>query len=624
MCGIAGIVHADASRPIDEDALRRMIDAVRHRGPDATRTEARPGVGLAHARLRVIDPEGGAQPMTRGGRTIVYNGEVYNFNELRDRLGALGHRFTTRSDTEVVLAGFNEWGAGLFPRLVGMFALAIWDGCAGRLTLARDRLGQKPLYLSERPDGSLAFGSECSCLRALGIRGVDRGAAATLLAHGYIPGEQSITPGVRRLPPGSVATWTRGSGLAESRYWSIADAWRAAPETPADEGEIEHRFAELLEASVRDRLVADVPLGAFLSGGIDSGTICALMARAGAPPRTYSIGFAQESYSELPDARRSASHIGTDHHEVVVDPRSPDALVSIARALDEPFADTSIIPTHALCGFARGSVTVALSGDGGDELLAGYITHHADAVRSRIGWVPPPLIRAARAGAALLPDDPRKLSTVFKAKQFLAAADLPAHDAHASWRRIGPGADITALTGPAPEGWDPLAAFRASWARTEGLGMMSRMLVMDYETWLVDDINTKTDRASMAHGLEVRCPFLDHRLIEFCAALPDRLKREGREGKVLLRTLARRLLPPDALRRPKSGFNAPVGAWMRGPWRTLIGDTLSNGSSPAWDTLDRRAATRLFDEHLKGRRDRAYQLFALLMLVLWLDEHAGP
>jgi len=623
MCGIAGIVHADASRPTDEVALRRMIHAVRHRGPDATRIDARPGVGLAHARLSVIDPEGGAQPMTRGGRTIVYNGEVYNFRDLRAELEALGHAFTTRSDTEVVLEGFDRWGDALFPKLVGMFALAIWDEHAQTLTLARDRVGQKPLYVSERPDGSIAFGSECSCLRAIGIRGVDPHAMATHLAHGYILGARSITPGVRRLDAGTVATWTRGSGLTESRYWSIAGAWRDAPAPPGDDAEIEERFTDLLASAVRDRLVADVPLGAFLSGGIDSGTICALMARAQVSPETYSIGFTHESYSELPGARRAAAHLGTDHHELVVEPDSPDALVSIARALDEPFADTSIIPTHALCGFARGSVTVALSGDGGDELLAGYITHRADTIRSKIGWMPRALIRALRAAAAWAPDDPRKLSAVFKAKQFLAAADLPPHDAHASWRRIGPARDIAALMGPAPDAWDPLGAFRASWARTEGLSPLSRMLAMDYETWLADDINFKADRASMAHGLEVRCPFLDHRLIEFCAPLPDRLKREGREGKVLLRRVARKLLPPGALDRPKSGFNAPVGAWMRGPWRGLITDLLETNTSPAWDTLDRRAATRLFSEHLSGRRDRAYQLFAVLMLMLWLDEHGG-
>jgi len=625
MCGLCGFVMTDAGRDPDQALVERMIARVSHRGPDAQTSWTGRGVALAHARLSVIDLETGDQPMHDRGRTIVYNGEVYNFRELRAELGELGQRFETQSDTEVLLKGFDQWGHALFPKLVGMFALAVWDENTQELTLARDRLGQKPLYLAHRDD-AVVFGSELSCLHAYGFSGLDHDAVATYLTHGYVCGPLSITPGVRRVDPGTIVTWKRSSGTIDAvPYWSISDAWINAPRVSGDEREIEDRFRDLLDNAVRSRLVADVPLGAFLSGGVDSSAIAALMRAHTNDPSTFSVGFTERSYSELPHAQRVAEHLGTAHHEHVVDPSDPEILLEIVSRLDEPFADTSIIPTYELCRFARRSLTVALSGDGGDELLAGYITHRADAHYAATRWVPRALVRAAASVFEHVPEPSSKVSTVFKVKQFLRSASLDAPGAHASWRRIGLEGETRSLLSSldVSDAWDPLAAFRASWARSEGLDTLDRMLLMDYETWLVDDINVKSDRASMAHGLEVRCPFLDHRLIEFCAPLPSALKRRGNDGKVLLKRVARRMVPGDVLDRPKSGFNAPVSAWMRGPWRALIGDTLASTDAPCWGVLDRDLTRTMFDQHMSGARERGFQLFAVLVLMLWINAHAG-
>lgn len=623
MCGLCGFVYADKTRHPDQHLAERMIERVAHRGPDERTTWMGEGVALAHARLRVIDLDTGGQPMHDRGRVIVYNGEVYNFRELRAELEHLGQRFETTSDTEVLLKGFDQWGHALFPKLVGMFALAIWDANTHELTLARDRLGQKPLYLAHR-DGVLAFGSELSCLHAFGLTGLDHDAVATYLTHGYVCGPQSVSSAVHRVDPGTIVTWKRATDtLDASAYWSVSDVWKNAPSAPRDEGEIQDRFRDLLDNAVRCRLVADVPLGAFLSGGVDSSAIAALMGAHTNDPSTFSVGFTERGYSELPHAQRVAEHLGTDHHEHVVDPSSPDILLEIVARLDEPFADTSIIPTHELCRFARRSLTVALSGDGGDELLAGYITHRADQHYCATRWVPRALVRAAASMAEHLPEPPSKVSTAFKIKQFLRGASLDAPGAHASWRRIGPEHETRSILSSLDisRSWDPLATFRASWERSEGLDPLDRMLVMDYETWLADDINVKSDRASMAHGLEVRCPFLDHRLIEFCAPLPSHLKRQGNDGKVLLKRLARTLVPSEILDRPKSGFNAPVAAWMRGPWHTLINDTLNDTNALCWGVLDRSLTRTLFDQHLSGARERGFQLFAVLVLMLWINTH---
>ncbi len=635
MCGICGLVYVDRSRPVDRAEIEAMTRCLRHRGPDDEAYFFGAGVALGHRRLRVIDPEGGRQPMSdsHGSLTITYNGEIYNFQALRDELSGLGARFRTRSDTEVLLCGYRQWGEGLLGRLVGMFAFAVWDAEHESLLLARDRLGKKPLCWAQLSDGGLAFGSELSSLvanRTLRPR-IDLDAISGYVALGYIPGApggRTALRDVHRVAPGGGLRWKRGGRPEPFTYWSLAQVWQARPRDARPLEEIEVEFTGLLETAVRDRLVSDVPLGAFLSGGLDSSTIAALMRRQGGKVETFSIGFVEPSYSELPYARRVARALGTEHHDEVVRGDDPQLLLDIAARLDEPFADTSIIPTYVLCQSARQRVTVALSGDGGDELLAGYVTHVADALRRAAQRVPRFLRAPALWGARRLPESRRKLSTIFKARQFLSGVDLAPCDAHAWWRTIADAAQVQRLLPGAslPDGMPPsFGPARAAWGEVPGLGALDRMLYVDFRTWLADDIMVKADRAGMSHGLEVRCPFLDHRLVEFCCALPPRLKLRGGRGKWLLRRAARGLVPALARRRRKSGFNAPVAHWLAGPWREVAEEALRDSNLGAGSVVDAAEARRLLEAHVRGLANHGYLLFALVMLGLWLGRvRPGP
>ncbi len=632
MCGICGLVYADRARPVDRAEVEAMTRCLRHRGPDDEAYFFGPGVALGHRRLEVIDPEGGRQPMSdsQGMLTITYNGEIYNFQALRDELTSLGARFRTRSDTEVLLCGYRQWGEDLLTRLVGMFAFALWDAEHESLLLARDRLGKKPLCWAPLPEGGLAFGSELSSLVAnLQLRPrIDREALAGYIALGYVPGGRNVLQGVQRVAPGGGLRWKRGGRPEPFTWWSLAQIWQERPRDTRPLEEIEEQFIGLLETAVRDRLVSDVPLGAFLSGGLDSSTIAALMRRHCRRVETFSIGFVEPSYDELPYARRVAASLGTEHHDEVVRGEDPRLLLEIAARLDEPFADTSIVPTYVLCQAARRRVTVALSGDGGDELLAGYVTHVADAFRRRARRVPRFLRGAALWGARGLPDSRRKLGTVFKARQFLSGVDLAPCDAHAWWRTIADAAQVrrlvpgTLVDDGAPPSFGPA---RAAWGEVPDLGALDRMLYVDFRTWLPDDILVKADRAGMSHGLEVRCPFLDHRLVEFCCALPPRLKLRGGRGKWLLRRAARGLVPGLARRRRKSGFNAPVAHWLAGPWRQVAEEALRDSNLGAGSAVDAAEARRLLEAHVRGRSNHGYLLFALVMLGLWLGRvRPGP
>ncbi|MFZ5452531.1 MAG: asparagine synthase (glutamine-hydrolyzing) [Thermodesulfobacteriota bacterium] len=626
MCGICGIVYTDQQRLPAMEMLQAMARALRFRGPDAEGYFLEPGVGLAHRRLSVIDLARGGQPMTdpAGRVTVVYNGEIYNFLALREELSAQGYQFRTTSDTEVLLSGYLQWGVEVLPRLVGMYAFAVWDARDHSLLLARDRLGVKPLYWGQVPGGGVIFASELSSIiasRAVPLR-LEAKALARYMALGYLAGRESALQGVERLAPGAYLHWQPGGPMEPKAYWDLAAIWASKPKDTRAPREIEAEFLERLDLAVRQRLMSDVPLGAFLSGGIDSSIVTALMRRHLERVDTFSIGFSEESYDERSWASLVAQHLGTKHHAEVIRADSPDLLLEISSRLDEPFADTSIIPTYFLCKMARPFITVALSGDGGDELLAGYPTQLASAIHRRMQWVPRSLWRRARRFLDFLPESRRKVNLLFKLKQFLAGAALPPQEAHAAWRLLAfPEKTQELLLPELPlEEIDPFGPFREAFHQAQGLGPLDRLLCLDYKTWLPDDILVKVDRASMSHGLEVRSPFLDHRLLEFCAGMPEGLKLQGRRGKYILRRVAGNLVPPQVITRKKEGFNAPVSHWLAGSWRHLAEEAFSPASLHRGGLLNPGAVNRLFQEHLQGRRDHGFLLFSLLMLVLWLQK----
>lgn len=605
-----------------------MKIALRHRGPDGEGTIVEPGVGLGHCRLAIIDLSTGAQPMSDpvGTVSVVFNGEIYNFRELRTELESTGHRFVTQSDTEVLIHGYLASGIEYVRKLVGMFAIAIWDRRTRELFLVRDRLGVKPLYWTELPGASgIAFASELTALRAGGFApdALNRTAVCNFAALGYMPDVDSAIEGVRRLEPAHYLRWTRETGTSAHCYWDLGRIWRSTPLQSRPEANLAEEFLDRLDRAVARRLVSDVPLGALLSGGLDSSTVCALVARHTDRLKTFSAGFEQEAFNELPFARAMAAHLGAEHAEEVVSCESPDLLLEVVQRLDEPFADTSIVPTYVICRAARRRVTVALTGDGGDELLAGYTTHAADTLRRGLEWIPAALWRTGSRLARLLPEPRTKVGAVYKLKAFLRGAVLEPDRSHASWRMLALESGLRELFQPDfwSEDADPFAPSLRAYAQTAGLSPLDRNLFVDYKTWLPDDILTKADRASMAHGLEIRSPFLDHELIEYCAGLPPHLKLRWMRGKRLLVRSARGLVPARILRRTKRGFNAPVSAWIAGSWRELVCDTLGAGALQQGGILNGHAVSRLLKEHLSGRRDHGFLLFALLVLAIWIPAH---
>ena len=625
MCGICGVVYADRCEQVSGEMLRKMAHTLRFRGPDGEGFHTEGGVGLGHRRLSVIDLAGGAQPMTdpSGKVTISFNGEIYNFPALRKELEAAGYAFRTSSDTEVLLLGYLHWGESVVDKLVGMFAFAIWDSRSETLLLVRDRFGVKPLYWAETPGGGLVFGSELTTVLASGLvsKQLNREAVARYLALGYVIGPESIIDGIERLPAASCLRWTRGGRPEVRLYWDMAQRWASLSEQRPRRDATE-AFTALLEEATTDRLISDVPLGVLLSGGLDSSMVTALMRKNRPEVRSFSCGFNEASYDELPWARAAARDLDTLHYDDVMRCDSPELLLEIAARQDEPYADTSIVPTHALCRVTRRQVTVALSGDGGDELLAGYVTHQADAYHRRMAGLPRFLLRGLRRAVGMLPDSRRKVSTIYKIKQFVAGAGLDACDAHAWWRMLCDQSRIAQLLHP---DWRPGAAsafepFRSAYREAEALRPLDRMLYVDYRTWLVDDILVKVDRASMAYGLEVRSPFMDHRLFELCAGLPPERKLRGGQSKVILRQAARDVVPSPILRRRKAGFNAPVSHWINGSWRPVVEEYLGAGKLEAAGVLNPRAVAGLVEEHRRGGRDHGYLLFCLLQLSLWLDK----
>jgi asparagine synthase (glutamine-hydrolysing) len=639
MCGLAGFI--DRTRRADAGTLRaqvtHMADRLRHRGPDdaASWVDAAAGVALGFRRLAIIDlSPAGRQPMVSAdGRLVVaFNGEIYNFQEIRAELEALGRTFRGHSDTEAMLEGFAEWGVErTVERLIGMFAIALWDRRERTMTLVRDRLGIKPLYWASF-GGLFVFGSELKALTAHPgwTPEVDRDALAAYLRYNYVPAPYSIYRGVHKLEPGRLLVLRPGAEPEIRTYWDMRAVARAgrANRLDIDERDAIDRLDALLGDAVARRMVADVPLGAFLSGGIDSSTVAALMqAHSARPVRTYTIGFHERDHDESRYAKEVARHLGTAHTELHAEPQHAlDVIPALPEMFDEPFGDSSQIPTYLVAKLTRAHVTVALSGDGGDEVFGGYNRYfRAEALRRLTAWAPPPVRRAAAALIArpapatwdrLLAALPQRLrlpqagDKMAKLAGILAGGDLDAMYRLLVTHWEAPERLVPGAREPRGPLWDDgLAA--------ELPDYVERMQFLDTVTYLPDDILTKVDRASMAVALEARVPCLDHRVVEFAWRLPPHLKIRDGQGKWLMRRLLDRYVPRRLIERPKQGFAVPVGHWLRDPLRDWAEDLLGERALAEDGLIDPAPIRHRWAEHLSGRRNWQYQLWGVLMLQAW-------
>jgi asparagine synthase (glutamine-hydrolysing) len=609
MCGICGL--ASTRGAVDTDRLRAMAATLVHRGPDSEGMHVDRGVGIAARRLSIIDLSGGDQPIASedGSVVVVQNGEIYNYRDLARILERAGHTFATHCDTEVLVHGYEEWGEGLWERLRGMFAVAVWDARRSRLTLARDRFGIKPLYY-RHVDGELSFASE---LDALPQGDIDLDAIEAFLAFNVVPAPLSIFRDIRKLQPGHMLAW-EDDRVTMSRF---ARPGPLPARHDEDEAELVEECRARLRDSVRAHLIADVPVGVLLSGGVDSGALTALAAEESSEPvRTFSIGFEERSFDELGGARAVASRYGTRHRELVLRPDAALLLPALAAAFDEPFADSSALPTYLVSRLASEDVKVALSGEGGDELFGGYHTYVADALAERVG----PIASAARPVVGRLPSSTRRVSLDYKAKRFVQAAHLPPLERHHGWKEIFSADARAELTGRRSS-FDVLGPSRERFAETEGHELLTRLQDVDFGLYLVDDLLTKTDRASMAWSLEARVPFLDTLVTNFAFSLPARHKVRGLSKKRLLRKAVEPLLPHQIVHGRKRGFSIPAAAWLRGELQPFARETLRPETIRRQGLLEPEVVTRLVDDHVAGRADLSRQLWGVLALTLWYEHH---
>ncbi len=629
MCGIAGIVAEKGG--MNEALVRPMIDAQAHRGPDAWGAWADGVCALGHRRLSIIDlSEAGRQPMANddGSIRITFNGEIYNFQSLRAELESLGYRFRTRTDTETIIHAYEQWGIDCLQKLRGMFAFGLWDQRRRRLLLARDRVGKKPLFYTQTGSGFL-FASELQGLLANGevAREVYPPAIDAYLSYGYVPAPHTAFKNVFKLPPAHYLTVDLSSSSPDvpdvpnvkvERYWSL----EYLPKLEISEAEACHILREKMTEAVRLRMISDVPLGAFLSGGIDSSIVVGLMAQQSAQPvKTFSIGFKEAAYNELDHARRIAGKWNTEHHEFIVEPNALEILPTLVRHYGEPYADSSAVPTFCVSQMTRQHVTVALNGDGGDESFAGYERYLGNQIAERIRAVPG-IEMAARTLRKLIPDSMDPKSRMQQAQRFLSVATQPMAERYPRWLTFfAPEAksqmynqDFAAHLNAARDGW-----LGSLFAKLPELDAIDAAMAVDVMSYLPYDLLVKVDITSMANSLETRSPFLDHEVMEFAARLPGKLKVRGRQLKYLLKTAFADLLPPENVHRRKMGFGVPVGQWFRGPLRELLCDSLllEARSRSYFQPLQ---IARLVDEHLNERADHSFRLWNLLMLELWQRE----
>jgi asparagine synthase (glutamine-hydrolysing) len=630
MCGITGIVDSRGS--VDSEVLQRMTNALRHRGPDDEGyylNDARasgPSVGLGFRRLAIIDPGGGHQPMASEDERLwlVCNGEIYNHQDLRRELEAKGHRFRTQCDVETLLHLYEEHGPDCVQKVNGMFALALWDTWNQTLFLARDRLGKKPLYY--RDDGAtFLFGSEVKALlqHPSCPRELDRRSLSKYLAYEYVPAPHCIIKGVRKLPAGHSLTWQNGRADLR-RYWDLKVPAQASS---GDESQLAEELRDRFKEAVRLRLISDVPLGVFLSGGLDSSSVVAMMAelRPAAQIKTFAIGFKEKSFDESSHARRVAEFFGTDHHEEILGAQTLlEILPKVWSLLDEPFADASVVPTYLLSRFTRQHVTVALGGDGGDELFAGYPTFKAHRLADYYR-VPRTLHeRLIRPLAERLPVSHANFSFEFKLKRFLRGIGSRPEIRDQIWLgSFTPAEQRALLNGVSPEIDDYEDVVQAE-KNCGSTGPLERLIYLYCKFYLQEDILTKVDRASMACSLEARAPFLDYTFVEFANSIPPNLKLRGLKTKYILKRAMRDKLPPDILARPKKGFGIPIAQWLRSDLKHMALDTFAEQRIRQQGLFDHRAVSRLLDEHLRGKKDHRKQLWTLLMFQSWFEEYMRP
>jgi len=617
MCGIAGIVYADPGARVSEDRLLAMCDAIRHRGPDDHGIHVAGQAGIGMRRLSIIDVAGGHQPIFNEDKSkvIVFNGEIYNHARVREELERRGHRYQTRSDTETILHAYEEYGTACVTHLRGMFGIAIWDSASRRLFLARDRMGKKPLYYSET-NGRLVFASELKAILALPdvARRVDPQAIVDYMAWGYVPDPLTAFEGISKLPPAHWLTYENGRVHIE-RYWDV-DYTRREPAQP--EAHYVERTLAILDEAVRIRLMSEVPLGAFLSGGTDSSVVVALMARHSATPvKTFSIGFEEPEYNELGYARRVADHFKTEHHEEIVRPDAQRDVLALVRQFDEPFADSSMLPTYYVSRMARRHVTVALSGDGGDELFAGYLRYVDPASVRAANHLPPMLRRAAIAPLlALMPAGARGTDRL---RDMLGSSD----DQYVRRMTRGMSAvrrEVFSAATLARAGADPARVAAPFLSNLRHADALSRRQYLDTHTYLPGDILTKVDRTSMAVSLEARAPLLDHELAEFAATIPPELRLRGMTTKYILKKVAERLMPAELVHRPKMGFGVPVAYWLKREWASHTDELVLGERALARGVFRPEYLKRIVAEHRLGKRDNSSLIWSLMVLELWWRE----
>ncbi len=618
MCGFAGFTNLRGRNV--ETIARAAADAIVHRGPDEQDVFITPAVGLAAVRLKIQDLTHGHQPMrSDDGRTvIVFNGEVYNHRELRRELEARGHAFHSDCDTEVVLKAFLEWDVASFERLRGMFAVAFWNERERRLVLARDRVGIKPLYYAAVGD-DLFFGSE---LKTLFVhpdveRTLDRTGLSYYLSLNYVPTPYTLVEGIRKLPPGHWMEWRSGD-IETAPYWTL----RFDPDRSLTVADAERELDHLLRESVREHLLSDVPLGVWLSGGLDSSTILHYAAEASPTPlKTFSVSFSGQTCDESAYFREVARKYGTEHFELDLrgEHEVADAVSGLTHYSDEPSADAGALPVWFLSRLTRQQVTVALTGDGADELFGGYLTYVADGYARHLRRVPAPLRRAALALAGKLPVSDAKISFEYKLKRMLAGSLLPPEDSHFFWNGTFTAREKAKLfpDDPAVTPGGLLDRLEADPGRTTGY--RNRFMYVDQHYYLTDDILYKCDRMSMAHSVEVRPPFLDHRIIEFAARLPENFKIRGGSLKWLLRRLMEKRLPQSVLKRRKEGFDIPAHQWFRGPLKAMLHDTLSTQAVADAGLFNPAVVRRMVDDHLERRANHGYHLWGLMTLFQWME-----
>jgi asparagine synthase (glutamine-hydrolysing) len=628
MCGIAGKLNFQSAKPVARDSIARMCAAMWHRGPDDQGIYLDQNFGMGMRRLSIIDLATGKQPIKNedGSVWTVLNGEIYNFLELRRSLQQKGHQFYTATDTEVIVHLYEEYREAFVKYLTGMFAIAVWDKRAKKLILARDRLGIKPLYYSVA-SRRLVFGSELKTILSDGIdRDVDFQSLHDYLSLNYVPGPRTIFKQIRSLPPAHILTCS-GDSVAVAPYWELT--YPAAPTNGGARSEQSYceELYELLSTTVKQHMISDVPLGVFLSGGLDSSTLVALMSKVSSQPvKTFSIGFEERSYNELDYASVVARAFETEHHELVVRPNVVELLPELIRYFDEPFADSSAIPVYCVSKLAKAHVKVALSGEGGDEVFAGYHTYAAYKVAEFYKRLPRTLAASViPAIVGRLPVSHGRVSFDYKAKRFINGALLPPDEGHYWWKVIfteEAKGQLYATNGKELE--DPFRLYRGLYEGCPATDVLARLQHIDLKVYLPDDILVKADRMSMANSLEARVPFLDHRVVEFAAKLPARLKLRGLTKKYILKQTMSRHLPAKVLNGKKRGFNVPIPGWLRHELRDMVHEVLGPQSLKQAGLFSPEIVSRMIRDHELMRVDYSRNIWCLLVFMLWYREYQRP